>query len=112
MFIAGNKDKLNSQQYQNFEEGAAVDIEIRALVYVPNKLIVGVCFPKFQIENVFPHMTLMISEGWPAMTSNTVLNATCNKGQPFFEAYQAARANSLPAANAGVITADSVKIEK
>jgi hypothetical protein len=62
-------------------------------VYVPEKLICGVCFPKYEIENWFPHVTLMISEGWPAVLSNAVLNATCNKGQPFYEAYEAARKN-------------------
>lgn len=54
----------------------------------------------------------MISDGWPAMTSNTVLSATCGKGQPFYEAYEAARKNVLPAKNAGVMTEDKVKIDK
>ena len=62
-------------------------------MYVPEKLICGVCFPKYEIENWFPHVTMMISEGWPAVLSNAVLNATCNKGQPFYEAYEAARKN-------------------
>lgn len=54
----------------------------------------------------------MISDGWSAVMSNTVISATCNKGQPFYEAYEAARKNVLPAKNAGVVTAENVKIEK
>ena len=54
----------------------------------------------------------MISDGWPAMMSNTVLNATCNKGQPFHEAYLAASKNILPTKNSGITRASEVKIEK
>lgn len=57
-------------------------------------------------------MTLMISEGWPAVTSNALLNATCGQGKPFYEAYEAARKNILPAKDKGVLTAPDVKIEK
>lgn len=78
---------------------------------MPDKIVVGVCFPQTEIDNWFPHMTLMISDGWPAMTSNAVLNATCNKGQLFHEAYEAARKKILPAKNAGVLN-ENVKIEK
>ena len=53
----------------------------------------------------------MISDGWGAVYSNFVLSATCGKGQPFYEAYEAARKGVLPAKNAGVITED-VKIDK
>jgi hypothetical protein len=77
----------------NFQAGLPIEVDIRAVVYVPEKLICAVCFPKYEIENWFPHVTLMISEGWPAVLSNAVLNATCNKGQPFYEAYEAARKN-------------------
>lgn len=112
MFIGGNKEKRSSDKYLNFKPGQPIDVEIRAVVYVPDKLICGVCFPNYEIENWFPHLTMMISDGWAAMMSNSVLNATCNKGQPFYEAYEAARKGVLPAKNAGVITADNVKIEK
>ena len=81
-------------------------MDVRAVVYVPGKLIAGVCFPKLHIENKYPHMTLMISEGWGAVLSNELLTATCAKGQPFYEAYEAARNKQLPAADAGVLSAD------
>ena len=67
-----------------------IDVVIRAVVYVPDKLFVGVCFPKADIENWFPHMTLMVSDGWAPVASNAVLNATC-AGSPFKEVYEAAK---------------------
>jgi hypothetical protein len=51
MFIGGNKEKLKSEHYLNFKEGQSVDVDVRAIVYIPGKLIAGICFPKFQIEN-------------------------------------------------------------
>jgi len=57
-------------------------------------------------------MTLMISEGWPAFASNAVLNATCNKGQPFHDAYEAAKKGILPAKDKGILTAEKIKVDK
>lgn len=54
----------------------------------------------------------MISEGWNAVLSNAVITATCGKGMPFYEAYEAARKGILPAPNAGVLTELNVKIDK
>jgi len=55
-------------------------IDIKALIYIPDKIIAGVCFPEFDIENIYPHLTLVISEGWAPVMSNTILTATCGKG--------------------------------
>lgn len=46
------------------------------------------------------------------MLSNTVIKATCRQGKPFYDAYEAARKNILPAKNAGVMTIDDVRIER
>jgi len=41
--------------------------------------MIAVCFPKADIENEFPHMTLMLGDkSWKANNSNTVLKATCS----------------------------------
>ena len=51
------------------------------MIYVPDKLGAGVCVPKgIEIENKYPHMTLMTSDGWNAVMSNNVLQSTCGKG--------------------------------
>ena len=54
----------------------------------------------------------MISEGWTAVMSNTVISATCSAGMPFHDAYEAARKGILPAQNAGVLTEHSFKLDK
>lgn len=45
LFVGGNKQKLKSPQYVNFIENLPVTIEIRAIIYVPGKLVAGICFP-------------------------------------------------------------------
>ena len=82
------------------------------MVYVPNHIVVGVCFPKFKVENWYPHMTLMISSGWPAVTSNAVLNAVINKNPEAKAAYEAASKGQLPAENAGVVSIYDIAIDK
>lgn len=85
-------------------------MEFRALVYVPDKLIAAVCFPNFEVENRFPHCTLLTSEGWAPVLSNTLLETTCDRGKCFYEAYEAARKGIRPAPDAGVLVEKSVRI--
>lgn len=108
LFVGGNKAKLS----QFFEEGKAVAVDVRAVIYVPKKLIAGVCFPLLHTENQFPHLTLLISEGWNAVLSNALLTATCAEGAPFHEAYLAASKGQLPSAEAGVLSAEVVVPKK
>ena len=83
LFIAGNKQKLRQPQFEFHQEGKAVPIEIRAIIYVPGQLVAGICFPECDIENEFPHMTLMVSQGWAPVASNAVIQATCKKNKVF-----------------------------
>ena len=46
------------------------------------------------------------------MLSNAVISATCGKGQPFHDAYEAARNGILPSKNAGVLVDTYTKIDK
>jgi hypothetical protein len=69
----------------------AVDVTIRALVYVPDRICFGVCFPEYQIENKFPHLTLTVSQDWAPVMSNTILTATCGPNGPFNGIYEAAK---------------------
>lgn len=87
-----------------------MSVEIRALIYVPDKVIAGICFPDFEIENEYPHLTMMVSEGWAPVLSNSVIQSTCGKGMVFREAYEAAREGILPAKDAGCLTAKGVKV--
>jgi len=112
MFIGGNKKKLSEPAYINFQEGKPVDVDIRAVIYVPDKLVAGICFPKAEIENEFPHMTLLVSEGWAPVMSNSVIKATCARKQVFENAYEAAQEGLLPAKGSGVHSEENVAIEK
>ena len=87
-------------------------MEIRALIYIPDKLVAGICFPDAEIENEFPHLTLMVSQGWSPVMSNSVIKATCGRNGVFEQAYIAAEDKKKPAAGAGVHTANNVTIEK
>lgn len=87
-------------------------MEIRAVIYVPDKLVTGICFPQTDIENEFPHLTLMVSQGWAPVLSNSVIKAVCAEHKPFENAYEAAKEGLLPAKGAGVHTESNVLIEK
>ena len=87
-------------------------MEIRAVIYVPDKIVTGICFPECEIENEFPHMTLMVSSGWAPKLSNDIIKATCGRGGIFEQAYIAAEDRKRPAAGAGVHTANNITVEK
>ena len=86
-----------------------VEVDIRAVVYIPGEIVVGVVFPEIQVENVYPHVTLMVSKNWKPVESSVVLDATCGKGGIFFDAYQAAKKGMLPAKTAGVHTSENTE---
>ena len=112
LFIGGNRSKLQKPQAEFHQEGKAVQVEIRAVIYVPEKLVAGICFPDCEIENEFPHITLMVSQGWAPVMSNAIIQATCRAKGPFEQAYIAAEDGKRPARGAGVHTAKDVTIDK
>lgn len=80
LFIGGDKKKLQSEYFKSFKEGISLNIEIEAIVYVPEKIICGICFfaeNNIQIENAFPHLTMMFGS-WRPKNSNDVLEALFN----------------------------------
>lgn len=79
LFIGGDESKKESDIYKNFKEGTSIPIEIKAVLFVPDRILTGICFPKYEIDNEFPHMTLMVKK-WPPVNSNKVLEATCKQG--------------------------------
>ena len=60
---------------------------IEALLVAENKIMTGICFPSCEVENEFPHVTLMLNS-WTAKMSNNLLEATCRPGEKFHDAYQ------------------------
>lgn len=88
LFIGGNKKKLESPIYQSFNEGDLIQVPARGIIFVPGKIMAAVCFPKCQVENRFPHMTLLLGK-WPAKNSNMALEQTAaSEDLPFYALYQ------------------------
>ena len=48
----------------------------------------AICFPSSQVDNEFPHMTLMIGGNWTPKLSNEVLIKTCKDANKFKLSYQ------------------------
>ena len=94
LYIAKEKQKVNDPIYEHFEVGKIVDIPVRAVIFVPNKIMTAVCFPHAECANQFPHMTLLLGK-WAPKMSNDALEASCgHEDQPFFMAYQAAESGT------------------
>lgn len=80
LYIGGDKKKLQTENFKLFKEGVIFNIEIEAIVYVPERIICGICFfdeKNIKIENHFPHLTMMTSL-WKPKNSNDVLQALFN----------------------------------
>ena len=61
LYIGGNTDQLNTDIYKNFVEGEVVDIVLKGVIYVPNRIIGAFAFTDYEVQNEFPHMTLMMA---------------------------------------------------
>ncbi|CDW91204.1 UNKNOWN [Stylonychia lemnae] len=84
-----NEDKKRAIQHQ-FKEEAKEDIIVEAVVYVKDKVLTALCFPKSKCENKCPHITLLLKKQ-SAKFSNIVLEKTCLKAQVFNEIYEEVR---------------------
>lgn len=88
LFLGGNKRNLEHDIYKSYREGKKVQVMIKALVYVPGQLLTAVCFPKADVDNEFPHMTLLLGGNWTAKLSNTILQETCRDPIRFKLSYE------------------------
>ena len=85
-----NRDEelLQHPIYQDFQEDQPVDVEIVAVVVVPGKIVIGICFPEHPVDNKCPHVTLLTND-CPAKDSNRVLELTClGPKKPFSSVYR------------------------
>jgi hypothetical protein len=63
-----------------FQEGLPIKVEVRALIYVPNKILtalVHIDHDTIKTDNDFAHITLMVGE-WKPVQSNDILKALFN----------------------------------
>ena len=85
LFLGGNKSKTESVFFQKFQEGKPLVIEIEAVVFVPGKIICGICFfdsNDIQIENEYPHLTMMVSGFQPKHSSDVLAALFKYHGSP------------------------------
>jgi len=90
LYIGKNHRKRETGYFKNFKPGYKMDLEIEGFIFVPGKIVVGICYPDqsaIKIENRFPHMTLMKGK-WPAKTSNDVCDYLFGKGGELAKEYQ------------------------
>lgn len=81
LYVGKNEEITEeSEIYKQFHENEEVEVEIKAIVVAPGKIITGICFPDHHIANSCPHMTLMISS-FEAKKSNDLLEACFTKGR-------------------------------
>mgnify|MGYP000925335614 CR=1 FL=1 len=87
--MGGSKAKQQNEIYQNYREKVKETLTMKAVVYVPGRLLTAICFPKLPTDNEFPHMTLMTGhKDWSPKLSNTVLQETCTNPINFKLSYE------------------------
>ena len=85
-----NKAYLNSPLYLNYKEDVGYNIRVPAVIYVPGRLLIAIVFPKqadAEVNNKFPHMTLMRCGKLPGEIVNSVMMTTCKDYQKFEGSY-------------------------
>ena len=53
-----NKEYRTSQIFRNYVEDVKENIRVSAVIYIPNKLVTALCFPKAPVNGI-PHITLL-----------------------------------------------------
>ena len=62
--INNDNKKLSTKIFQKFQENALEHLEIRGLIYVPKKIVIGLCSTNFDIEDDYPNLPLLFSSDW------------------------------------------------
>ena len=104
-----------SEIYHDFEKNASIDIEICALVIVPDKIVTAICFPdpsKQKIANPCPHVTIAINE-WEPSQSNILLEKSCLKDtQPFCKNYRSLKKGESVGAGKEILFTNNLQYQK
>jgi hypothetical protein len=89
-YIGNDPKRVESPFFKRFQEGMEGLIELFGIVYVPDCIFAGFCFPNPQtmpVENRIPHMTLLVGRWVPKM-SNLLLEALFTGEGPLAKHYQ------------------------
>ena len=63
-------------------------IRIRAMIYIPGKIMIGLTFPNDEVEDKIPYMTMMESHDFTADYSYPLIQATCTNSDRFRGYYE------------------------
>lgn len=74
-------------EYKNYKEHMIINVQVVGIVYVPGKMMAGLCFPKAHVEGPVPHMGLILWEGWDASLAMAVVHETCLASDKFQKEY-------------------------
>ena len=77
----------NSPIYTNFIPDELYTVRILALIFVPNRILIGIIKTDAKIDNKFPHMTFFTLRGWEAFISNAIVHETCLDPKKFKNCY-------------------------
>lgn len=89
LYVGDDLNNTKKHYFKNFKEGYQQDTEIVGMVIVPNKIITAICYPDqsvIQVENKFPHITVMKGE-WAPKFSNDVCNTLFGPQGPLEKEY-------------------------
>jgi hypothetical protein len=106
--MGGGYANENHPIFKSHSDGVKVEISIQAVIVVKDRIITGICFPKHEVENQFPHVTMLVKK-WKRADSNAILEATCRPGKAFHKVYKQMESGNVP--EAGVWESDFVQIK-
>ena len=91
LHIEKDRSKLHTTHFTKFREAIEIKVSLLGILYVPGKIITGLCkLPELPYnmttESDFPHLTLMVGETPPKM-STILLSTIFGKGGKFEGAY-------------------------
>ena len=72
-----NKRYFNSEMFINYKPNVDYSFNIPAVIYVKNRAMVALCFPKCDNGFEVPHLTLMLCGYTSEDVVNSILRQTC-----------------------------------
>jgi len=90
LYVGDDLNNTKKEHFKTFKEGHQQNVEIVGMIIVPNKIVTAICYPDqsvIQVENKFPHITVMKGE-WAPKFSNDVCNALFGTQGPLEKEYK------------------------
>lgn len=70
LFIGGNTELAETSIFKEFKADVKHEIKLEAIVIIPHKLAFGIAFPKTEISNKVPHITLLVNHCPPKLSNS------------------------------------------